>query len=200
MAKDYSEYSLRAVAVNASTIAPDLIKDIKRGKYDVIISSPEAYKDQNNLRSALLLKELVHKKHITIVDEAHCILIWGGTGFREDFKRIGDMRSLMPSSSVMCAATATLSASAREGVYQPGNWRPNLRYGVHIMRGGQKSYTGVCDFLDSSIPIKDASQAIVFAEDYDSVHFITDALRQYAGLSGSEASDLICGYHVLLDE
>ncbi|QRV77009.1 DEAD/DEAH box helicase [Ceratobasidium sp. AG-Ba] len=212
MAKDYSEYSLRAVAVNASTVTPGLIKDIKMGKYDVIISSPEAYKDQNKLRSALLSKELAHKKHVTIVDEAHCILIWGGTGFREDFKRIGDMRSFMPRSSVMCAATATLSTSAREGVVRSlhikpehlsinlGNWRANLRYGVHIMRGGQKSHSEVCDLLDSSIPIKDAGQAIIFAEDYDSVHYITDALRKHAGLSGSEASDLICGYHALLDE
>ncbi|QRW07697.1 DEAD/DEAH box helicase [Ceratobasidium sp. AG-Ba] len=117
MAKDYSEYSLQAVAVNVLTVTPGLIKDIKMGKYDVIISSPEAYKDRNKLRSALLLKELAHKKHITIVDEAHCILIWGGIGFCEDFKRIGDMRSFMPRSSVMCAATATLSTSAREGVF-----------------------------------------------------------------------------------
>ncbi|QRV78765.1 DEAD/DEAH box helicase [Ceratobasidium sp. AG-Ba] len=212
MAKDYSEYSLQAVAVNVLTVTPGLIKDIKMGKYDVIISSPEAYKDRNKLRSALLLKELAHKKHITIVDEAHCILIWGGIGFCEDFKRIGDMRSFMPRSSVMCAATATLSTSAREGVVRLlhikpehlsinlGNWQAKLCYGVHIMQGGQKSHSEVCDLLDSSIPIKDAGQAIIFAEDYDSVHYITDALRKHAGLSGSEASNLICGYHALLDE
>ncbi|KAG8768436.1 hypothetical protein FRC12_005567 [Ceratobasidium sp. 428] len=212
MARDYAKYGLKSVAVNAATISPELIKDIKSGKYKVIISSPEAYKDQNKLRQALLSPELADKKHVTIVDEAHCISVWGGTGFREDFKRIGDMRAFTPMDSVMCAASATLSTSVKEGVVNSlhikpeflninlGNWRANLRYGLRVLKGGEKSYSEIRDFFDSSVPIEDAEQAIIFVEDYESAHAIADELRCHYGLSDNEARDFIPAYHSLLDE
>ncbi|KDN41764.1 hypothetical protein RSAG8_07295, partial [Rhizoctonia solani AG-8 WAC10335] len=79
MAKNYQKFGLSAVAVNASTITPELILDIKKGKYQVVISSPEAYKDTNKLRGAPLSKELSSWQHITVVDEAHVIHTWANT-------------------------------------------------------------------------------------------------------------------------
>ncbi|KAG8759814.1 hypothetical protein FRC12_009686 [Ceratobasidium sp. 428] len=73
MVSDFSMWGLKAVAVNASTVSDELLKDIKKGEYPDVISSPEAYKDGNKLRGALLLKELASIRHITIVDEAHTI-------------------------------------------------------------------------------------------------------------------------------
>jgi hypothetical protein len=41
-----------------------LMQDITSGKYQVVISSLEAYKDANKLRPALPSPELAHKQHI----------------------------------------------------------------------------------------------------------------------------------------
>ncbi|KAG8744431.1 hypothetical protein FRC12_014797 [Ceratobasidium sp. 428] len=67
--------------MNSSTITDGLAKEIKIGEYQVVISSPEAYKDANKLRGALLSKEPANVRHITVVDEAHTIRTWGDSGF-----------------------------------------------------------------------------------------------------------------------
>ncbi|KDN33838.1 hypothetical protein RSAG8_13071, partial [Rhizoctonia solani AG-8 WAC10335] len=109
-AEQFRKWKLRAVSVNSTTIMPNLLKDIKAGKYQVIISSPEAYQDANKLRAALLSPELAHRKQVTAIDECHCIVMWGGS-FRKAYERIGDMRAFMPDpdNSPMIAATATAS-------------------------------------------------------------------------------------------
>jgi hypothetical protein len=84
---------LSAVSVNASNLTPQLLQvcsprihagflsrfaqDIEAGRYQVVISSPEAYMDASKLRSILLSKDLASKRHITITDEAHTIKLWG---------------------------------------------------------------------------------------------------------------------------
>ncbi|KAG9083722.1 ATP-dependent DNA helicase sgs1 [Ceratobasidium sp. 370] len=126
MAANYSKYHLPAVAVNASTLTPALLEDIVEGKYKIVISSPECYKDNNKLRPAVLSDKLSKKRHVTIVDEAHCIWTWGASGFRKDFERIGDMRVFMPNpNSPMCTATATLSSQVRDSVVRSLHIRPN---------------------------------------------------------------------------
>ncbi|QRV96746.1 DEAD/DEAH box helicase [Ceratobasidium sp. AG-Ba] len=213
MAADYCNYGLRAVAVNASTLTPELIKDIASDKYDIVISSPEAYRDSNKLRKVILSPDLAHKRHVTIVDEAHCITTWGSTGFRKDFERIGDMRIKMPNQDApMCAATATLSEKIKDGVVQSlhmkpdrldinlGCWRPSLRFGIRVMNGGMNSYSQVCEHFDTSIALEDTSQAMIFVEAAKITHFIARELRQHYKLSGDDASDLICAYHANMDE
>ncbi|KAG9086930.1 hypothetical protein FRC06_002812 [Ceratobasidium sp. 370] len=214
MATNYAKYGLKAVAVNASTITPTLIRDIKKGRYQVIILSPESYKDADKLRQCLLSEKLAGEKHVTIVDEAHCIATWGNSGFRKDFERIGDMRVFMrnPDNALMCAATATLASCAKPGIIKSlhikpdyldinlGCWRPNLRYGVRLMNGGQKSYYEVARLFDPSIAIQDTPQAMVFVEDCQTGHCVADALRTHFNLSGQLASDSIPVYHSNLDD
>ncbi|KAG8704658.1 hypothetical protein FRC09_003406 [Ceratobasidium sp. 395] len=212
MASDFSKWGLKAVAVNASTMSDQLLKDIKKGEYQVVTSSPEAYKDGNKLRGALLSPELANIRHITIVDEAHTIRTWGGTGFRKDFERIGDMRTFLPGGNVMCAATATMSETVREAVIKSlhiksghadinlGNWRANLRYGVRVMDKGQNLFSEICKFFNCDVPLEDTGQALVFGEDYAAVHRLAHALREHYGLSGQEAIDLMPVYHSLLNE
>ncbi|KAG8723035.1 hypothetical protein FRC09_005016 [Ceratobasidium sp. 395] len=87
MALEFSKWGLKAVAVNSSTITDGLVKKFKRGEYQVVISSPEAYKDANKLRGALLSEELANIRHITIVNEAHTIRTWGDSGSRKELIR-----------------------------------------------------------------------------------------------------------------
>ncbi|KAG9074186.1 hypothetical protein FRC06_010872, partial [Ceratobasidium sp. 370] len=187
MAADYAKYKLEAVAVNASTVTPELIERIKEGEFQVIIPSPEAYKDNNKLRQALLSPELAHKKHVTIVDEAHCIPVWGATGFRKEYERSGDMRE---------GSDAIAACEARLPGYNPGKLASQLAL---WSPSHEKSHSDICDFFDSSVGIKDTPQAMIFVEDYTSAHTIADKLRTHFGLSGQEASDLIPVYHSLID-
>ncbi|KAG8682025.1 hypothetical protein FRC09_017069, partial [Ceratobasidium sp. 395] len=212
MAVDFSKWGLKAVAVNSSTITDGLLKEIKRGDYQVVISSPEAYKDANKLRGALLSDELANIRHVTIVDKAHTIRTWGGSGFRKDFERIGDMRIFLPAGNVMCAATATMSQTVRDGVIKSlhikpdhadinlGNWRANLRYGARVMEGGQTSYSEILKFFDKDIPLQDTGQVMVFAEDYAAVHHLASVVRKHYGLKDQDGSDLCPVFHSLLDE
>ncbi|KAG8719669.1 hypothetical protein FRC09_010803 [Ceratobasidium sp. 395] len=58
-----------------------------QGEYQVVISSPEVYKDANKLRGMLLSEIPANIRHVTVVDEAHTIRTWGDSGFRKDFER-----------------------------------------------------------------------------------------------------------------
>ncbi|CCO35720.1 hypothetical protein BN14_09839 [Rhizoctonia solani AG-1 IB] len=115
MAVDYGNMGFAATSVNASTLTPKLLKDIKAGKYSIIISSPEAFHDSNKLRPALFSMELENRRHVIAIDEAHCVKTWGETGFRKIYERIGDMRVFMPDPehSPICAVTATCSKPVR---------------------------------------------------------------------------------------
>jgi superfamily II DNA helicase RecQ len=109
MAHNYRELGLRAVSVNASTCTPQgkIYAHTFASAYcsnkghqvwplpDSRLS-PETYHDPNKLHPALLSKELAHRWHISILDEAHCIESWGETGFRQIFLRIGYLRGIAP--------------------------------------------------------------------------------------------------------
>jgi superfamily II DNA helicase RecQ len=122
------------------------------------------------------------------------------------------MHGLMPNplSCPVIAATATASDPVKEAIRRSlhfrsnyhlenlGNFRANLRYGVHTMRGGQKSYHEVCDLFPlTNTSFRDQEQAIIFVEDYVTAHSVVSALRKHFGLSGKAASDLIPCYHSL---
>ena len=190
------------------------IKDIKEGKYQVVISSPEAYLDSNKLRPALLSKDLEDFTHITVVDEAHCIKLWGGD-FRKAYERIGYMRVFMyqPHKCPLIAVTATASdlvkaaiissLSVRDGFLfeNLGNFRRNIRYEVHRMRRGQKSYDEVGDLLPSAqSDVQHIKQTITFVENYPAAHAVAAAARRHFGLSGKAAQDRIPVYHSLISD
>ncbi|KAH7320501.1 P-loop containing nucleoside triphosphate hydrolase protein, partial [Rhizoctonia solani] len=215
MALDYSDMGFAATSVNASTLTPKLLKDIKAGIYSIIISSPEAFHDSNKLRPALFSKELASRRHVIAIDEAHCVKTWGETGFRKVYERIGDMRVFMPNPEHLpiCAATATCSKPVRSAIarclhmregYQYinlGNWRRNLRYGLHILEGGQRSYDELTQFFDPTTQsFAELPQAVIFVENYLPGYYIAYELRKHFKLEGNAALEGIAVYHSLLGD
>ncbi|CAE6440450.1 unnamed protein product [Rhizoctonia solani] len=213
-AEQFRKWKLRAVSVNSMTIMPNLLKDIKAGKYQVIISSPKAYQDANKLRATLLSPELAHHKQVTAIDECHCIVMWGGS-FQKAYECIGNMHAFMPDpdNSPMIAATATASDIVKVATLHSlkiwpgyhlenlGNFRCNLRYEVFPMSGGQKSYDEICKLLPpSTTPLSNVNQMVVFVEDYVTVHSVALAIQKHFGLSGKAAHDAIPVYHSLRSE
>ncbi|KAG9123822.1 hypothetical protein FRC07_013842, partial [Ceratobasidium sp. 392] len=108
--QQFRDWGLTAINYNASTATPNLLKEIKDGRFQVVISSPESYHDNNKLRPLLLSPSLVDRTHITVFDEAHCIKTWGDS-FRKTYARCGDLRPMMlqPDNCPIIAATATAS-------------------------------------------------------------------------------------------
>jgi superfamily II DNA helicase RecQ len=69
------------------------------------------------------------------------------------------------------------------------------------MQAGQTSYAEVSQLFDPQPEhFEDTQQALVFAEDYVTVHNIADELRKHHKLTGDEAAQLIAIYHSLLNE
>ncbi|KDN38286.1 hypothetical protein RSAG8_09585, partial [Rhizoctonia solani AG-8 WAC10335] len=72
--KDFEGMGLSAVCVNQNTRWKEVKKDILRGKYQVVISSPEAFLDVDKLRGTILSEELADYRHFVVVDEAHVVI------------------------------------------------------------------------------------------------------------------------------
>ncbi|KAG8721801.1 hypothetical protein FRC08_010138 [Ceratobasidium sp. 394] len=206
----FREWGLTAIAVNASTCTPQVLEDIKAGKYQVVISSPESYHSNNKLRKALLSPELEDCLLITVFDQAHCIKTWGDD-FRKAYSRCGDLRPLMlhPERCPILATTATASDSVKRCIIAGlklcpgfhfenlGNFCSNLCYGVHRMSGGQKSYSEVGDLFPANGTISEQDQAIVFVNSYMDAHAVAGALLKKFGLKGRAARNAIPVYHSL---
>ncbi|KEP45708.1 DEAD/DEAH-box helicase [Rhizoctonia solani 123E] len=79
-AKIFNDASIKAVAVNSTTNHPGLYKEILQGKYQVVISSIEAFLDTTRLLPAVKSTELAKTRTQTVVlDEAHYSRQFGHT-------------------------------------------------------------------------------------------------------------------------
>ncbi|KAG8741802.1 hypothetical protein FRC10_002401 [Ceratobasidium sp. 414] len=209
--EQFRTWGLHAIGVNASTITPKLIEDIKAGHYQVIISSPESYHESNKLRPALLSSALEDRLHVTVIDEAHCVKTWGDS-FRKAYARCGDLRPRMlnPENCPLIAATATATPAVKSMVKTAlqirknyhsenlGNFRDNMTHEVFRMTGGQRSYNEVTRLLP--LKLADVTQTIVFVNDYKTAHAVAAVTRKHYGLNGKVARDLFPVYHALKGE
>ncbi|KAG8712320.1 hypothetical protein FRC09_019993 [Ceratobasidium sp. 395] len=149
--RTFTKWNIRAVAVNSTTTYSGIYKDILAGKYQVVISSIEAFTDTTRLLPIIQSEELARqRKHVAIMDEAHCIVKWGKL-FRPRYAVAGDMRLVLPGHTPYVAATATANQATREGIKHVlrlsddllpvhlGNHRENLAYSVHRLKKGKSS-------------------------------------------------------------
>ncbi|KAF8154631.1 P-loop containing nucleoside triphosphate hydrolase protein [Crassisporium funariophilum] len=101
-----AEAGLIGIAVSSENNNLQTFKDIERGKYRVITINPEIL--MNNPHTDVLFKKPNFTKKILnfIFDEAHCISQWGS--FRNEYRNIGALRYLLPSSVSFYVPSATL--------------------------------------------------------------------------------------------
>ncbi|KDN35776.1 hypothetical protein RSAG8_11338, partial [Rhizoctonia solani AG-8 WAC10335] len=71
--KDFEGMGPSAVCVNQNTSWKEVKKDILRGKYQVVISSPKAFLDVDKLRGTILSEELADYRQFVVMDKAHVI-------------------------------------------------------------------------------------------------------------------------------
>ncbi|KAF8598907.1 P-loop containing nucleoside triphosphate hydrolase protein, partial [Ceratobasidium sp. AG-I] len=72
----FKSWGVSAVCVNQNTRWGKVKKEILRGDYQVVISSPEAFLDTDKLRNVIQAPQLKDHRHFVVVDEAHVILTW----------------------------------------------------------------------------------------------------------------------------
>jgi ATP-dependent DNA helicase RecQ len=97
---------LRAETINSSNTDDweRVVRQIKAGRVDLLLISPERLANDNFRRTVLL--PLQRGIGLFVVDEAHCISDWGHD-FRPDYRRIRALLEVMPRTVPVLATTAT---------------------------------------------------------------------------------------------
>ena len=100
---------VRAASLNSSNVTEwdSVLKDLKAGKLDVLLVSPERL--NNPQFRDEVLPQLLAFLGLIVVDEAHCISDWGHD-FRPDYRRIGRILSELPHNTPVLATTATANS------------------------------------------------------------------------------------------
>lgn len=107
-----------------------IIQEVSSGRYRILYIAPE------RLRNPALLNALRRAGVVRlVVDEAHCVSVWGHD-FRPDYLAIGEARRLMGNPPVLALTATAPPRVERDIVARIGNMRvvrapiarPNLRY------------------------------------------------------------------------
>ncbi|KZS86757.1 P-loop containing nucleoside triphosphate hydrolase protein, partial [Sistotremastrum niveocremeum HHB9708] len=190
----FRKWGLKATSVNARVMQNDknLLKKIKEGHFDIVITSPENALASSHLRP-ILTDQKLSKKFTIVIDEAHCISQWGGE-FRQAWGKLGNLRSYLPVGVPFLVTSATLPPSILEEVktslhvrddhilIHRGNFRKNLVWETHILRTAVHGYEELADYLLSkptnpSEPRLPIQTALVYVNKISDCHLICNYLR-----------------------
>jgi Superfamily II DNA helicase len=100
----------RPCFLNSDTISARVLIDIQNGKYTHILISPELAIG-NKFHAMAINPAFKERLGLVVVDEAHLVSQWG-RGFRMDYARLGQLRSLFGGCVPWFACSATLDAEA----------------------------------------------------------------------------------------
>ncbi|KII90069.1 hypothetical protein PLICRDRAFT_29206 [Plicaturopsis crispa FD-325 SS-3] len=102
---------LKSIAVCEETLRAEgkeaLFKRIAEGDAQRILVSPEVAGSLEFSRKVLSQKRFQEHLRMVIIDEAHCVSLWGGS-FRAEYSELGVLRGRLPPSVVFVVASATL--------------------------------------------------------------------------------------------
>ena len=98
---------ITAVSFN-STTSPETwrahMRAIEQDEVDAILIAPESFANRDFVES--VLEPVVETSGLFVIDEAHCISVWGHD-FRPDFRRIHEVVKRLGQNTPVLAATAT---------------------------------------------------------------------------------------------
>ncbi|KAG9088671.1 hypothetical protein FRC06_001930, partial [Ceratobasidium sp. 370] len=188
-ARAFTRWKVPSIAVNSTTTHSGVYKDIRDGKYQVIISSIEAFTDTSRLLPIIKSARLARlHKQVVVVDEAHCIVKWGKS-FRPRYAIAGDMRLVLPGHTPYIAATATANELTREAIKQVlrfgedslllnlGNYQPNLAYSVHRMKKAKASISELLEYFPSKTSL--SGYTLIFVDSRVTSQLILLILRNH---------------------
>ena len=123
-----------------------------------------------------LLTSMEFSKYLRtiIIDEAHCITQWGDK-FRDEYSKLGTLRSFVPTTVPFLVTSATLTLSdlveIRKSIHlnqsetfrlNLGNDRPNITWKVHHMQGARSDMQALRFILPESPTQLKMDQMIIY--------------------------------------
>ncbi|KAG8703413.1 hypothetical protein FRC08_002855, partial [Ceratobasidium sp. 394] len=103
------DYGVSAVVLNYTNASTEVMKEIVAGKYQVILISPESLLSPRFIKNVLSKPEFAHKVLSIVIDEAHCVSLYGA-GFRKLYGRLPVVRTFLPQGLPFVALSATLTS------------------------------------------------------------------------------------------
>ncbi|KIY69959.1 P-loop containing nucleoside triphosphate hydrolase protein, partial [Cylindrobasidium torrendii FP15055 ss-10] len=175
-----------AIAINGSTKSEETYKDVGRGKYRVVVISPELAAEKAFL-SIIEDPAYQARQLYIVVDEAHCVSRWGRT-FREDYLSVGNLRDFMPNTIPFCVVSATLAPPILRDVIALlglrhnklekiilSNDRSNIALLVRPMAHSMSSYKDLAFLLPHpDDPIQPVKKFLVFVDSREVAEDIVD--------------------------
>ena len=104
-----AKYSLRGLHtdfIGEAQVDPAIKGKVLNGEFQLLFITPESMIDNSTYRNMLLSPTYRQKLIAVVIDEAHCVKVWGDH-FRTTFAQIGDLGSLIPGAVNIMALTAT---------------------------------------------------------------------------------------------
>ena len=102
----------KAVCVGVNDESKQCYGSVVNGEYQVVYISPENIIRRRIWRDMLLNEQYQKRVVGIIIDEAHYVKTWGEE-FRPEFKKIGELRSIIPKTVNIMALTATATITSR---------------------------------------------------------------------------------------
>ncbi|KAI0344969.1 P-loop containing nucleoside triphosphate hydrolase protein [Trametopsis cervina] len=176
------EYHMSAIAIHSANgaLSPLIVKDVLANKYQIIIVSPEMIQSRSFIKQLLCKPSFARRILSLIVDEAHCISLWGAS-FRKKYGTLGIIRTFLPRHTPVIAMTATLTGRVRRDIHSKlhfprhgslfhneGNDRPNVSL---VVRACQYPLNSFAD-LDFVLP-----QTIRHAADIPKTYIYVDNIN-----------------------
>lgn len=102
----FTFHGLKAEFIGEGQRDREVEKKVLMGEYQLVYITPEGIMNSSRFRNMLLSATYKEKLVALVIDEAHCVKTWGDT-FRVTFRKIGDLRSVLPICVHIMALTAT---------------------------------------------------------------------------------------------
>jgi len=169
----------------------------------LIYTTPETLSNNREFIDNLKLLEEVGRLTRFVIDEAHCISLWGND-FRDCYRKLGDIKSIFPSIPIM-ALTATATQRVRKDtlhllqiqgakIYTKSYFRPNLKITVKP-RVKSKSFNEVVNIITTKY---DNKPGIIYCLSRKNCEEMAENLQQcgincdayHAGQTATKRSDV----------
>ncbi|KAJ7035030.1 P-loop containing nucleoside triphosphate hydrolase protein [Mycena alexandri] len=198
------EFKLKATAVNSSNggCKVEVLQEIVRGDYQIVLISPEMALSRRFIREVLRNADFGRRIMSVVVDEAHVVSHWGAS-FRKKYGTLGMIRAFLPRGTPVVALSATLPARVRNDVLSKlqfgqdyanidvGNDRPNVSIVVRGIHYPLNTYADL-DFIVAGIRTKeDIKKTFIYADNIATGVEIIDHLMS---LLPPELQHVVQGY------